>query len=102
MSTEDSDCNEAEVGDPLGRKVLGKIVVKWMKEGIFAMAQQVADFQERGDWKGVEQHMGTGHNIVAGARPYLLARPMPEGFEPVCLRASLHYPTIFDHFQREL
>lgn len=89
-------------GNPLGRKVLGKAVVKWMRDGIAAMVGEVACAQERGEVKEAEERMGTGHNLVALAQPFLLARPMPQGLEPVCLRASLHYPTVFDHYQREL
>lgn len=89
-------------GNPLGRRALGKAVVSWMKEGISAMVREVACAQERGESKEAEERMGTGHNLVALVQPYLLARPMPEGLEPLCLRASLHYPTIFDHYQREL
>ena len=94
--------SEAGPGNPLGRRILGKAVVSWMKEGISAMVREVASAQERGEIKEAEERMGTGHNLVALAQPYLLARPMPEGLEPLCLRASLHYPTIFDHYQREL
>ncbi|VAI30833.1 unnamed protein product [Triticum turgidum subsp. durum] len=36
------------------------------------------------------------------AQPYLAATPMPKGHEALCLKASTHYPTLFDHFQREL
>jgi len=89
-------------GNPLGRRVLGKAVVSWMKDGIAAMVREVACAEERGDIKEAEERMGTGHNLVALAQPFLLARPMPQGLEPLCLRASLHYPTIFDHYQREL
>jgi hypothetical protein len=94
--------DEAGPGNPLGRRILGKAVVSWMKEGISAMVKEIAIAQEGGQIKEAEERMGTGHNLVALAQPYLLARPMPEGLEPPCLRASLHYSTIFDHYQREL
>lgn len=94
--------DNAGFSNPLGRKVLGKAVINWLKEGVTAMVREVACAQERGEIKLAEERMGTGHNLVALAQPYLIARPMPEGLEPLCLRASLHYPTIFDHYQREL
>ncbi|KAG0616875.1 hypothetical protein M758_5G148200 [Ceratodon purpureus] len=97
-----ADAGEAGPGNPLGRRVLGKAVVSWVKEGISAMVREVVCAQERGEIKEAEERMGAGHNLVALAQPYLLARPMPEGLESLCLRASLHYPTIFDHYQREL
>ncbi|KAF2915186.1 DNA polymerase alpha-associated DNA helicase A isoform X2 [Oryza sativa Japonica Group] len=40
--------------------------------------------------------------FVMLAQPYLSAIPMPKGQEALCLKASTHYPTLFDHFQREL
>lgn len=107
LSTDDdddssADADEAGPGNPLGRRILGKAVVSWMKEGISAMVREIAIAQEGGQIKEAEELMGTGHNLVALAQPYLLARPMPQGLEPACLRASLHYSTIFDHYQREL
>ena len=89
-------------GDPYGRKFLGTAVVKWLKAGLSAMVQEVAAAQERGDIEDAKERMGTGHNLMALAQPYLLANPMPEGREPLCLKASLHYPTVLDHYQREL
>lgn len=46
--------------------------------------------------------MGPGLSFVIQAQPYLNAIPMPLGHEAVCLKACTHYPTLFDHFQREL
>ncbi|KAF0914900.1 hypothetical protein E2562_032816 [Oryza meyeriana var. granulata] len=40
--------------------------------------------------------------FVMLAQPYLSATPMPKGQEALCLKASTHHPTLFDHFQREL
>ncbi len=98
----DVECDELEAGDPLGRKVLGRGVVKWMMQGMRAMANEVASALERGDSKGAQELMGTGHNLVMIAQPYLAANPIPQGLESICQKASMHYPTVFDHFQREL
>ncbi|RVW69952.1 DNA-binding protein SMUBP-2 [Vitis vinifera] len=46
--------------------------------------------------------MGPGLSFVIQAQPYLNAIPMPLGHEAICLKACTHYPTLFDHFQREL
>ncbi|KAJ1283557.1 hypothetical protein BS78_03G137600 [Paspalum vaginatum] len=43
-------------------------------------------------------HMG----FVVQTQPYLSATPMPKGQEALCFKASTHYPTLFDNFQREL
>ncbi|GJN07571.1 hypothetical protein PR202_ga25472 [Eleusine coracana subsp. coracana] len=43
-------------------------------------------------------HMG----FVIQAQPYLFVAPMPKGQEALCFKASTHYPTLFDNFQREL
>ncbi|CAA6669483.1 unnamed protein product [Spirodela intermedia] len=43
-----------------------------------------------------------GLAFVIQAQPYLYAVPMPKGLEALCFKACAHYPTLFDHFQREL
>ncbi|KAK9691620.1 hypothetical protein RND81_09G208300 [Saponaria officinalis] len=89
-------------GDPLGRRDLGKAVVKWISQGMRAMATEFGAAELRGDFGEVEQKMGPGLSFVIEAQPYLSAFPMPAGLEAVCLKACAHYPTLFDHFQREL
>lgn len=90
-------------GDPLGQKHLGKSVVRWICQGMRAMAADFASAEARGEFSEVRQRMGTsGLTFVIQAQPYLNAIPMPKGFEAVCLKARTHYPTLFDHFQREL
>ncbi|KAH9616190.1 hypothetical protein KSS87_023385 [Heliosperma pusillum] len=89
-------------GDPLGRRDLGKAVVKWISQGMSAMAIEFGAAELRGDFGEIEQKMGPGLTFVIEAQPYLSAVPMPAGLESVCLKACAHYPTLFDHFQREL
>ncbi|KAF2288084.1 hypothetical protein GH714_004322 [Hevea brasiliensis] len=43
-----------------------------------------------------------GLTFVIQAQPYINAVPIPLGLEALCLKACTHYPTLFDHFQREL
>ncbi|CAH1446555.1 unnamed protein product [Lactuca virosa] len=89
-------------GDPLGRKDLGKSVVKWISQGMKAMATDFGEAELQGEFSEVRQRMGPGLTFVIQAQPYLGAIPMPSGLESVCLKACTHYPTLFDHFQREL
>lgn len=91
-------------GDPLGRKDLGKSVVKWLSQGMRAMASDFASTEALGEGEFYElrQKMDPGLTFVIQAQPYLNATPMPLGLEALCLKASTHYPTLFDHFQREL
>lgn len=89
-------------GDPLGKKDLGKNVVRWLSQGMRAMAIDFASSEVEGEFSELTQRMGPGLTFVIQAQPYLSASPMPLGLEAVCLKASTHYPTLFDHFQREL
>lgn len=89
-------------GDPLGRRDLGKPVVKWISQGMKAMASDFATAEVQGEFSEVEQKMGPGLTFVIQSQPYLNAIPMPVGVEAVCFKACTHYPTLFDHFQREL
>ncbi|GLT59752.1 hypothetical protein SLA2020_325530 [Shorea laevis] len=100
--------NKADVGglyqngDPLGRRDLGKSVVGWINQGMRAMASDFASAELQGEFLEVRQQMGPGLTFVIQAQPYLNAIPMPPGLEAICLKACTHYPTLFDHFQREL
>lgn len=99
-----------ENGDPLGRKELGRCVVEWLKQGMQSMASKFASAELQGDmaepntaaltldWGSAEGQLG----FVIQAQPYLSAIPMPKGLEALCFKACTHYPTLFDHFQREL
>ncbi|XP_052195926.1 uncharacterized protein LOC127803596 [Diospyros lotus] len=89
-------------GDPLGRRDLGKSVVRWISQGMKAMATDFALAEVQGEFFGVRQGTGPGLTFVILAQPYLTAVPMPLGLEAVCLKACTHYPTLLDHFQREL
>eukprot|EP00268_Persea_americana_P011400 TRINITY_DN14825_c0_g1_i5.p1 TRINITY_DN14825_c0_g1~~TRINITY_DN14825_c0_g1_i5.p1 ORF type:complete len:925 (+),score=190.39 TRINITY_DN14825_c0_g1_i5:232-3006(+) len=91
-------------GDPLGQKHLGKCVMRWICQGMRAMATDFASAEAQGEFAEVRQRMGTmtGLTFVIQAQPYLNAVPMPKGFEAICLKARTHYPTLLDHFQREL
>lgn len=89
-------------GDPLGRRDLGKPVVKWVSQGMKAMASDFATAEIQGEFSEVQQKMGPGLTFVIQSQPYLNAIPMPVGVEAVCFKACTHYPTLFDHFQREL
>ncbi|XP_066322384.1 uncharacterized protein [Miscanthus floridulus] len=94
-------------GDPLGRNELGRCVVEWLRQGMRSMASKLAAAEMSGDlvptalaleWASAEGRLG----FVIQAQPYLSAAPMPQGLEALCLKACTHYPTLFDHFQREL
>ncbi|PON97513.1 Exonuclease/helicase-like [Trema orientale] len=97
--------NSNSNGDPLGRRELGKSVVKWISQGMRAMAADFAAAEignDNGDFSELQQRMEPGLTFVIQAQPYLNAIPIPLGLEAVCLKACTHYPTLFDHFQREL
>lgn len=66
------------------------------------MASDFASAEVQGEFLEVKQRMGPGLTFVIQAQPYLNAIPMPLGYEALCLKACTHYPTLFDHFQREL
>ncbi|KAL6596873.1 hypothetical protein ACP70R_047007 [Stipagrostis hirtigluma subsp. patula] len=92
-------------GDPLGRKELGRSVVQWLKQGMHLMASKFSSAEIKDDGAALmfdgassESQMG----FVIQAQQYLSAAPMPKGQEALCFKASTHYPTLFDHFQREL
>ncbi|CAL5090272.1 unnamed protein product [Urochloa decumbens] len=92
-------------GDPLGKKDLGRHVVQWLKQGMHLMASKFASSEIQDDVKALSLAGGSadGHmGFVMQAQPYLSATPMPKGQEFLCLKASTHYPTLFDNFQREL
>ncbi|CAI9087076.1 OLC1v1021047C1 [Oldenlandia corymbosa var. corymbosa] len=89
-------------GDPLGRRDLGKCVVKWICQGMRAMASDFTEAEIKGEFSDIRQRMGPGLTFVIQAQPYLNAVPMPPGLEAICLKVCTHYPTLFDHFQREL
>ncbi|XP_043815132.1 DNA-binding protein SMUBP-2 isoform X2 [Manihot esculenta] len=91
-------------GDPLGRRDLGKSVVKWISQGMRAMATDFASAETQGEFSELRQRMGleAGLTFVIQAQPYINAVPIPLGLEALCLKACTHYPTLFDHFQREL
>lgn len=91
-------------GDPIGWKEVGKSVVSWIRESMKAMAFDIASAElvEDLEFSEMKQRMGPGLTFVIQAQPYLNAVPMPLGLEVMCLKACTHYPTLFDHFQREL
>ncbi|XP_007029793.2 PREDICTED: DNA-binding protein SMUBP-2 [Theobroma cacao] len=89
-------------GDPLGRRDLGKRVIRWISEGMKAMASDFVTAELQGEFLELRQRMGPGLTFVIQAQPYLNAIPIPLGLEAICLKACTHYPTLFDHFQREL
>ncbi|KAJ3672174.1 hypothetical protein LUZ60_006895 [Juncus effusus] len=105
-------------GDPLGKKELGRCVVRWIGQGMRAMASDFSSSELRGEFSEIRSRMGfgpprTNQNeptnetsndlvFVIQAQPYLNAVPMPKGLEALCFKACTHYPTLLDHFQREL
>ncbi|KAK6794798.1 hypothetical protein RDI58_008251 [Solanum bulbocastanum] len=89
-------------GDPLGRKDLGKCVVRWLSQGMRAMASDFVTAEMQGEFAEIKQRMEPGLTFVIQAQPYINAVPMPLGLEAICLKACTHYPTLFDNFQREL
>ncbi|KAL5570636.1 hypothetical protein UlMin_027211 [Ulmus minor] len=94
---------KAKNGDPLGRRELGKSVVRWIRLGMKAMAADFKAAELRGEFSELQQRIGSGGlTFVIEAQHYLNAVPMPLGLEAMCLKACTHYPTLFDHFQREL
>lgn len=92
------------IGDPIGWKDVGKSVVSWIRESMKSMAFEIASAEllEDLEFSEMKQRMGPGLTFVIQAQPYLNAVPMPLGLEVTCLKACTHYPTLFDHFQREL
>ncbi|XP_073016328.1 DNA polymerase alpha-associated DNA helicase A-like [Primulina eburnea] len=89
-------------GDPVGRKDVGEGVMKWIRQGMKSMALDIAKAEMQGDLSEFKQRMGPGLTFVIEAQPYLNSVPMPPGLEANCLKTCTHYPTLFDHFQREL
>ena len=99
-------------GDPLGRRELGRCVVGWISQGMRSMASDLASAEIQGEFSELRQRLGMGGGaasngsgslaFVIQAQPYLYAVPMPKGLESLCFKACTHYPTLFDHFQREL
>ncbi|XP_072963021.1 DNA polymerase alpha-associated DNA helicase A [Typha angustifolia] len=105
-------------GDPLGRRELGKCVVRWISQGMRSMASDFASAEIQGEFSELRHRMGVGSAgatpngsgigatgslaFVIQAHPYLYAIPTPKGLEAICFKACTHYPTLFDHFQREL
>ncbi|CAN6181687.1 unnamed protein product [Urochloa humidicola] len=62
-----------------------------------------SDIQDDGTALSLDGGSSDGHmGFVMQAQPYLSATPMPKGQESLCFKASTHYPTLFDNFQREL
>lgn len=89
-------------GDPLGRKELGQRVVQWLKQGMHLMACKFAS-SDQSETQDNDPLWFVGHmGFVMQAQAYLSATAMPKGHEALCLKASTHYPTLFDNFQREL
>ncbi|KAL2323772.1 hypothetical protein Fmac_028151 [Flemingia macrophylla] len=88
-------------GDPIGKKDLGKSVMRWIRDSMKAMASDLAAAELQGELE-LWERMGPGLTFIMQAQPYLNAVPMPLGLEVICLKACTHYPTLFDHFQREL
>ena len=94
-----------ESGDPLGRKELGRCVMQWLKLGMCSMASTFASTEVQNDGAAFSLDGGSSEGTLEFMilpQPYLAATPMPKGHEALCLKASTHYPTLFDHFQREL
>ncbi|KAH0465720.1 hypothetical protein IEQ34_005823 [Dendrobium chrysotoxum] len=108
-------------GDPLGRRELGRCVVRWISQGMRSMASDLASKEILGEFSELRQRLGLGVGAAATssvpngndtgtgslafviqAQPYLNAIPMPKGLEALCFKVCTHYPTLFDHFQREL
>ncbi|XP_020235965.1 DNA-binding protein SMUBP-2 [Cajanus cajan] len=88
-------------GDPIGKKDLGKSVMRWIRDSMRAMASDLAAAELQGELE-LWERMRPGLTFIMQAQPYLNAVPMPLGLEVICLKACTHYPTLFDHFQREL
>ncbi|CAM0950709.1 unnamed protein product [Alopecurus aequalis] len=94
-----------ESGNPLGRKELGRPVMQWLKLGMHSMASTFSSTEVQNDGAAFSLDGGSSEGnlgFMILAQPYLAATPMPKGQEALCLKASTHYPTLFDHFQREL
>eukprot|EP00850_Spirogloea_muscicola_P013643 SM000093S24454 [mRNA] locus=s93:511904:517186:- [translate_table: standard] len=87
-------------GDPLGRKALGKAAVKWLSQGLGAFAAELIAAEQRG-LRLVEVH-GSSAQLMAAVQSSLAKQPMPPGAEDKCQIAAAHFPTVWDHLQREL
>eukprot|EP00850_Spirogloea_muscicola_P021566 SM000254S08792 [mRNA] locus=s254:115750:121317:+ [translate_table: standard] len=87
-------------GDPLGRKSLGKAAVKWLSQGLGAFAAELIAAEQRG-LRLVEVH-GSSAQLMAAVQSFLAKQPMPPGAEAKCQIAAAHFPTVWDHLQREL
>ncbi|WVY98715.1 hypothetical protein V8G54_030866 [Vigna mungo] len=75
--------------------------MRWIRDSMRAMSSDLAAAEMLGEME-LWERMGPGLPFIMQAQPYLNAVPMPIGLEGVCLKACTHYPTLFDHFQREL
>ncbi|GLJ18326.1 hypothetical protein SUGI_0324350 [Cryptomeria japonica] len=91
-----------ENGDPLGHRELGKNIVKCISQGMLAMAADLCVVEELGEVAELAQTMSHDIAFVMQAQHFLTTNPMPKGLEALCLKASTHYPMLFDHFQQEL
>eukprot|EP00850_Spirogloea_muscicola_P011765 SM000074S21675 [mRNA] locus=s74:339511:345042:+ [translate_table: standard] len=87
-------------GDPLGRKALGKAAVKWLSQGLGAFAAELIAAELRG-LRLVEVH-GSSAQLMAAVQSSLAKQPMPPGAEDKCQVAAAHFPTVWDHLQREV
>ncbi|CAH1453700.1 unnamed protein product [Lactuca virosa] len=72
---------------PLGRKDLGKSVVKWISHVMKAMATDFGEAEFQGEFSEVRQRMGPCLTFIIQAQPYIGAILMPPGLEFVCLKA---------------
>lgn len=101
MEEEEEGSDSHQNGDPIGKKDLGKSVMRWIRDSMRAMASDLASAELQGELE-LWERMGPGLTFIMQAQPYLNAVPMPLGLEVLCFKACTHYPTLFDHFQREL
>jgi hypothetical protein len=95
-------------GDPLGRRELGRHVVDWLETGAASAASRFVDAHQPGA-PGVPD-FSVGDAMRAALR--VLPRPVAPGAggagaaaaaaatSSACARASAHFPTLWDHFQR--
>lgn len=89
---------QTNVGDPRGKRQLGKAVVAWLSEGMSEMAADLLD--ESSDLQA--RIRAPGFSLLKAAQPYLEKNAKPAGEESSCQVVAAHFSTLWDHLQREV
>jgi hypothetical protein len=89
---------QTNVGDPRGKRQLGKAVMAWLSEGMSKMSADLLD--ESSDLQA--RIRAPGFSLLKAAQPYLEKNAKPVGEESSCQVAAAHFSTLWDHLQREV